>query len=154
MRVTAGASQAIFGLPAGVGAEELRDRLDDHLRTHLQLKFATFLVDITAAQAKDGGPKSLDRIREELIAKNRYRQMRGLAVVPPEVRDHAGPDSYALPCEVDFTRSAVAVEIVGDDRRRVSRWPSTTVTTAIRAFGTLPPVGTVIHYALLLRPAE
>lgn len=69
--ISTGASAAIFRFQADNGEERaLLKEVREFLKTHDQLKHATFVVDIVPASAGD-----FDQIRESLLAANRHRQM-------------------------------------------------------------------------------
>ena len=77
--ISRGASEGLFLLPAGVNAEDVRDRLDQGLKGDTELQHATFVVDVEAM----AGNGDFKRAKEVVKARNRWRQMQAPSLAIP-----------------------------------------------------------------------
>ncbi len=104
--ISTGASSGLFWFTAD-GYEEavtLRDEVAGHMRADLDLKHATFVVDVL----KQSSPEEFFSDRERLVALNRWRQMRQPSLAIPPTRPNR-PNDPVGPCEIDMIRPATAV---------------------------------------------
>src|SRR5439155_435528 len=79
--ISTGASSGLFDFEADGDeqAQEIRDWVDRHLRQDDRFRHATFVVDFLRA----GNEADFVRNREQLLAMNRWRQMRQPSVAVP-----------------------------------------------------------------------
>lgn len=92
--ITTGASSGLFEFVAEDG-EKVRGKIEDFLNADLQLKHATFMVDVIEAGK---GDEFSDK-KEKLIAMNRWRQMQSPSLAVPS----AETNRYK-PCTIDLVR--------------------------------------------------
>ena len=113
--VSTGASVGLFAVQDGYDASSVRNDVEDHLRLHSKLGHATWVVDIAQLQGKD-----FIAAREQLVAKNRWRQMQQPSLVVPKWNHDPGT---LQPCTVERRRPATA----DDSTRGVAVSPSVLV---------------------------
>lgn len=102
--ISTGASSGLFSFTveeadeaeAEKGANKIRDKVEGFLNTHEDLKHATFVVDVV------NDNKGFGICKEQLIAMNRWRQMRSPSLAVPTWND----DSGIAPCDIDNVRPA------------------------------------------------
>jgi hypothetical protein len=97
--VSTGASSGLFEFRAASddSAKKVRKQVEDFLNTDVQLKHATFVVDTWPS----GGDEKFAEDKEQLIALNRWRQMRSPTVAVP-----ASVSGCVSPCGTDLVRPA------------------------------------------------